>query len=112
VLLFPSLHDESPLTVAEALALGLPVLCLDHGGPPVVARAVGSHVKAVPLRERNIPKALARALELGDWELPPVSGLRTGLSLASLWARQEVSRHSVNPRARGAARRAAEVCRR
>jgi glycosyltransferase involved in cell wall biosynthesis len=44
VLLFPILHDESPLTVAEALALGLPVLCLDHGGPPVVARAVGAQL--------------------------------------------------------------------
>jgi hypothetical protein len=57
--------------VLEALSQGLAVLCLDHGGPPVVARAMGSHVKAVPLRERDIPKALARALELATREPRP-----------------------------------------
>lgn len=39
VLLFPSLHDEAGWVVVEALSRGLPVLCLEHGGPPVVARA-------------------------------------------------------------------------
>jgi glycosyltransferase involved in cell wall biosynthesis len=38
VLLHPSLHDDSPMSVAEALALGTPVVCLDHGGPAEVAR--------------------------------------------------------------------------
>jgi glycosyltransferase involved in cell wall biosynthesis len=33
VLLFPSLHDEVGWVVAEALAHGLPVVCLDRGGP-------------------------------------------------------------------------------
>jgi len=37
VFLFPSLHDDSPLAVAEAVACGLPVVCLDVGGPPVIA---------------------------------------------------------------------------
>jgi glycosyltransferase involved in cell wall biosynthesis len=32
VLLFPSLHDEGPMVVAEALTIGLPVICLDRGG--------------------------------------------------------------------------------
>lgn len=36
VLFHPSLHDESPLTVAEALGLGTPVVCLDWGGPAVL----------------------------------------------------------------------------
>lgn len=31
--LHPSLHDEAALSVAEALALGTPLICLDHGGP-------------------------------------------------------------------------------
>lgn len=35
--LHPSLHDESPFGVAEALSLGTPVVALDHGGPPAVA---------------------------------------------------------------------------
>lgn len=37
VLLFPSLHDEAGLAVAEAAAIGLPIVCIDRGGPPVIA---------------------------------------------------------------------------
>jgi len=33
VLLHSSLHEEAGLSVAEALTLGVPVVCLDHGGP-------------------------------------------------------------------------------
>lgn len=36
VFLFPSLHDEAGWVVAEARACGLPVVCLDHGGPPLL----------------------------------------------------------------------------
>ena len=36
VLLFPSLHDEGGFVVAEALAAGLPVVCLKRGGPPEI----------------------------------------------------------------------------
>ena len=32
-LLFPSFHDSAGFVVSEALALGLPVVCLDQGGP-------------------------------------------------------------------------------
>jgi glycosyltransferase involved in cell wall biosynthesis len=35
-LVHPALHDESPITVAEALALGTPVVCLDLAGPPLL----------------------------------------------------------------------------
>jgi glycosyltransferase involved in cell wall biosynthesis len=37
VLLFPSLHDEAGMVVAEAVTVGLPVVCLALGGPPVIA---------------------------------------------------------------------------
>lgn len=37
-LLHPSLHDEGALIVAEALSLGTPVVCLDHGGPAELTR--------------------------------------------------------------------------
>lgn len=37
VLLFPSLHDSSGNVVLEALSFGLPVVCLDCGGPAAVA---------------------------------------------------------------------------
>jgi glycosyltransferase involved in cell wall biosynthesis len=36
VFLFPSLHDEGGWVVVEALASGLPVVCLNRGGPPVL----------------------------------------------------------------------------
>jgi glycosyltransferase involved in cell wall biosynthesis len=38
VLLHPSLKEESSLSVAEALTLGVPVVGLDHGGPAEVVR--------------------------------------------------------------------------
>jgi glycosyltransferase involved in cell wall biosynthesis len=38
VLVHPSLHDDAPLSVAEALSLGTPVVCLDHGGSAEVVR--------------------------------------------------------------------------
>jgi glycosyltransferase involved in cell wall biosynthesis len=37
-LVHPSLHDEAGLSVAEALLLGTPAICLDHGGPAAVIR--------------------------------------------------------------------------
>jgi glycosyltransferase involved in cell wall biosynthesis len=37
-LVYPSLHDEAGLSVAEALSLGTPAICLDHGGPAEVVR--------------------------------------------------------------------------
>jgi glycosyltransferase involved in cell wall biosynthesis len=41
VFLFPSLHDDGPWVVAEATSCGLPVVCLDVGGPPLLGgRAV------------------------------------------------------------------------
>lgn len=36
VMLFPSLHEEGGWAVGEAIAMGLPVVCLDRGGPPLV----------------------------------------------------------------------------
>lgn len=36
ILVHPALHDESPLTLAEAMTLGVPVVALDRAGPPVI----------------------------------------------------------------------------
>jgi glycosyltransferase involved in cell wall biosynthesis len=38
VVLHPALHEQAGLSVAEALAVGTPVVCLDHGGPAEVVR--------------------------------------------------------------------------
>jgi glycosyltransferase involved in cell wall biosynthesis len=34
-LLHPAIHDSAPFVVAEAVTLGVPVVCLDRCGPPV-----------------------------------------------------------------------------
>jgi glycosyltransferase involved in cell wall biosynthesis len=38
VLVHPSLHEEGGGVVAEALSLGTPLVCLDHGGPAQLVR--------------------------------------------------------------------------
>jgi glycosyltransferase involved in cell wall biosynthesis len=62
VLLFPSLHDEAGLAVAEAAAIGLPIVCLDRGGPPIIA---GGGVEPGGERETvaRLSAALASALD-------------------------------------------------
>ena len=47
-LLFPSFHDSAPWAVGEASALGCPVVCLDAGGPPLLAGANGHIVPRLP----------------------------------------------------------------
>lgn len=64
-LLHPAVHDDSPLTVVEALSVGTPVVCLDHGGPPVLCHLfpqVDSKVVPVTSRRGTI-KALAEAMD-------------------------------------------------
>jgi glycosyltransferase involved in cell wall biosynthesis len=65
VLLFPSLHDEGGMVVAEAVSIGLPVVCLDRGGAPGLG---GAPVKATGVRETS--RALARAM----MSAPPQAG--------------------------------------
>ena len=70
--LHPALHEDSGMTVAEALSLGTPVVCLDRGGPPVLVQQwpdVPSRV--VP---PSSPSATARRLAEA---LREVSGHRT-----------------------------------
>lgn len=40
-LLFPSLHDSAPWTVAEATSMGLPTVCFPLGGAPEMAKELG-----------------------------------------------------------------------
>jgi glycosyltransferase involved in cell wall biosynthesis len=81
VLLFPSLHDEAGWVVVEALSQGLPVLCLDHGGPPVVARVLGASVAVVPPTRPDVAYSFAAALSRALQTCP---GLRQRPSDASL----------------------------
>jgi len=80
VLLFPSLHDESPATVLEARLCGLGVICLDRGGAPVLAgqdaTVVSSAGGAVAVVGRLTtalsevgPRATVRAADLAEFSL-------------------------------------------
>jgi glycosyltransferase involved in cell wall biosynthesis len=60
VLLHPALHDESPIALGEALSLGTPVVCLDHGGPAEIVRWwPAGHVALIP---PSAPESTARGL--------------------------------------------------
>lgn len=67
VLLFPSLHDQAGWVVVEAAACGLPAVCVDRGGPPVL----GAH--PVPLTTLD---ETSRALAAKAVELAGTPGLR------------------------------------
>jgi len=59
--LFPSLHDSSGNVVLEALSSGLPVVCLDAGGPAVlVDPSCGFRIR--PGMPQQVVEDLARAL--------------------------------------------------
>lgn len=62
--LFPSLHDSSGNVVLEAQAFGLPVICLDLGGPPMLVTTDSSLVVSTRGRgEDQVVEALASAAE-------------------------------------------------
>ena len=64
VVLFPSLHDSSGNVVLEALFHGLPVVCLDLGGPAVIAtESCGRIVPTAGRSEAQVVGGLADALE-------------------------------------------------
>jgi len=70
VFLFPSLHDDCGWVVAEALSAGLPVICVDRGGPPLLA---GEAAVAVECSDREtIISQLARGLQTAHFPEPEV----------------------------------------
>lgn len=61
VFMFPSFHDDAPWVVGEAVAHGLPVICLDRGGPPIIAGRGGVEVGSVNEMAADLAKAMASA---------------------------------------------------
>jgi glycosyltransferase involved in cell wall biosynthesis len=63
VFLFPSLHDSSGNVVMESFSRGLPVVCLDLGGPAHIVDASCGRVIATQGRtEQQVSSALADTL--------------------------------------------------
>jgi glycosyltransferase involved in cell wall biosynthesis len=73
-LLHPAVHEEAGLCVAEALALGTPAVCLDHGGPAEVLRQWPDTPSAAvpPGDPETTARRLARALDQFLDQPPPV----------------------------------------
>jgi glycosyltransferase involved in cell wall biosynthesis len=62
-LIFPSLHDSGGMVVLEALSAGLPVICLDRGGPgAMVDSSCGFVVETPGQSETQIIERLAAAM--------------------------------------------------
>lgn len=86
VFLYPSLHDSGGMVVLEALAHGLPVVCLDLGGPgTLVNSSCGYVIKTKSAEESEVEKALARSLFL----VANDRSLRQELSKAALLRSEE-----------------------
>jgi glycosyltransferase involved in cell wall biosynthesis len=63
LLLFPSLHDSSGGVVLEALSFGLPVVCLDLGGPKeIIDSKCGYIISTKNLTEDEVAIKLSEAL--------------------------------------------------
>lgn len=84
--LFPSLHDSGGTVVIEAQACGLPVLCLDLGGPnALVTSATAIVVNTETPSEEKIVAALSEALALLERDEP----LRSAMSRAAIMHTKE-----------------------
>jgi glycosyltransferase involved in cell wall biosynthesis len=90
VLLHPSFHDDAPLCVAEALSLGTPVVCLDHGGSAEVVRQwPTSPARLVaPTRAETTAREMAKAIDEFLADPPPVvaAPIRPAVSFADVLA--------------------------
>jgi glycosyltransferase involved in cell wall biosynthesis len=70
-LIHPALHEEAGLCVAEALAMGTPVVCLNWGGPPTIL-AEWPDVSAAAVQPANAPStARAMAAAVDDFLADP-----------------------------------------
>lgn len=79
MLLFPSLHDSSGNVVLEAISYGLPVVCLDLGGPAQIVNAsCGIVVPTGGLDESEVVSRLAHALVCAAGDGDVIQALRKG----------------------------------
>lgn len=97
-LLHPAVHDEAPLCIAEALTLGTPVVCLDHGGPPeIVGQWPGSPSALVtPRGAESTARSIAAAVDRFLERPPPTADRpfapRTSFEQELLWSYDDALR--------------------
>lgn len=91
-MVFPSLHDSGGLVVLEALSEGLPVVCLDLGGPGIIVN--NSCGIVVPTSHANedrvvndIAKAMASLGSISTEEFLRLSAGATARANELSWAR-------------------------
>jgi glycosyltransferase involved in cell wall biosynthesis len=76
---YPSMREAAGWVVAEALAVGCPVVCLDIGGPPLLLRGTGVAVSPGPGVVAELAEALAQTIgrprTIVRWDQSEVSSL-------------------------------------
>lgn len=88
VLLFPSLHDDASLATGEAVRCGLGVICVDRGGPRIVAGPAAVVVSSAG-STREVCERLGRALSSYDPAALDIAGRARALELQPSAARLE-----------------------
>jgi glycosyltransferase involved in cell wall biosynthesis len=84
--LFPSLHDSSGNVFMEALSQGLPVICLDCGGPgAMLPPACGFKIKVEGRSQQEVVIGLSDAMQ----ELFKNPDVRAEMSAQALKASRE-----------------------
>jgi glycosyltransferase involved in cell wall biosynthesis len=75
VVLHPALHEEGGIAVAEALAMGTPLVCLRHGGPAELVQQwqQSPSITVIPTWPDATARALAAAIDRFLAHPPPVS---------------------------------------
>lgn len=87
-MVFPSLHDSGGMVVLEALAAGLPVICLDLGGPGIIATPECALI--VSARQAS-PKEVVRGLAESMIRMVRDPQLRARLSANTARRAQELT---------------------
>jgi glycosyltransferase involved in cell wall biosynthesis len=76
---YPSMREAAGWVVAEALAVGCPVVCLDIGGPPLLLRGTGVAVSPGPGVVAELAESLAKTVGMPRtivrWDQADVSSL-------------------------------------
>lgn len=109
--IFPSLHDSGGMVVLEALSAGLPVICLNLGGPgAIVDSSCGFRVEATETTESEVISGLASAMiqlardarlrqRLADGALQTAREVTWDAAAKSLFSNAGIAGKSVSARA-------------